>query len=224
MDAPYMHVVLPDEQLNVSGHRYALAGFACHIGSRIRSGHYTAVMRNADVPGEWWFYDDARVMLAREQHRRTEPGKKVYLAFYEQEVPDVVPAAAAASRPDTPPPGSTASSSHRVVEPLAQQQSTASGRQQSQSQPLPASAGRPSQPAPTSRIAGFSSTGDVSHDILGERARWEEVALDRFRERDAEGRRGRRVDLWGNELDLGSGPVSLQPRRSRPEQEQPPER
>ena len=82
---PYAHVVVPDAQLTVTGTRYILAGFVCHIGNRIRFGHYTAVMRNPDVENEWWFYDDTLVTLAKDHHRRTQPGKKLYLALYERE-------------------------------------------------------------------------------------------------------------------------------------------
>ena len=219
---PYAHVVVPDAQLTVTGTRYALAGFVCHIGNRIRFGHYTAVMRNPDATNEWWFYDDSLVMLAKDEHRRTQPGKKLYIAFYEREAV----AAASASGPHDP------SESHAVVGPQGMPQPQPP-------RPSPASSGHGAQvssasgasrdtsgvqhePTSSSRIAGFSSTGGISHDVFGEQAQWERTAMARFRERDAEGQRGRRVDLWGNDIDLGSGAVSLQPRRSQAPRQDPP--
>ena len=136
LDAPYSHVVVPDAHITVSGTSYALAGFACHLGNSNRCGHYTAVMRYPDAASQWWFYDDTRVMLAKEHHRRTEVDKKLYLAFYERETAGSASAAVGVARPASPAPGG----SHSAVQQAACSSTDAFGSSHAASLPTASTA------------------------------------------------------------------------------------
>ena len=80
VQAPFHLTIRKEQTVNMDRDwDYSLAGFICHVGDNLNSGHYITYIRKE---GKWICYDDDHVYILSDTDAK-DKAEKAYLFFYQ---------------------------------------------------------------------------------------------------------------------------------------------